>query len=640
MVIISCGSHFTPTNVARRSSLEAIKTTEVEKGGWEEHQKVANFCSSRVLLCLLFLCLTLCFTVKEGPDNESAKLVAVAPNLQKLLFTLLFPIILSPILIVYPTPEAKGAYTLFLMAGYWITECISIYVTAMLPLLMGPLMGIIASKAACGAYMRDAIMLFIHGAFLAVAAEHRNIHRRIGAAVIRIMGGDPRLLLLGLMLPTWFLSMWMSNAAATIMMLTIVEALMSRLEALKPSVDESVALSDDSVTIEFGDVDDEDDFQKLGCCFTLSIAFAAACGGVATVIGTPTNVVLFGLVNDRYGTDTGLTFGSWAAYGMPLSLILLICVWAILGIIFIGPKKFFSCRGRDKSREVAIRQILEEEKRALGPVGWADGSAMAILGLVILLWISRKPGVDGWSAIVPFKIGPNGKRIELTTDTQPALLGTILVCFWPAHNPFRKRRPDEPSVDPFETVLPWKVAQSRCPWQVLFLIGGGFCLSEICNLSGLSTLVGQYMLGLKSLPLFVLILVFSLLSTVMTTFVANAATATVLLPIMFQLSEALKIHPLYLGLPVTIAASMAFILPAGTPTNAIAYSKGRININQMIFAGSFVAVAGILVVTCSTVTYGVPIFNLNVFPDWAVRDVVNATTGLVTSTTPLPTPSP
>ncbi|KAL5965802.1 Protein I'm not dead yet [Taenia solium] len=154
---------------------------------------------------------------------------------KKLLFTLLFPIILSPILILYPTSEAKGAYTLFLMAGYWITECISIYVTAMLPLLMGPLMGIVASKAACGAYMRDAIMLFIHGAFLAVAAEHRNIHRRIGAAVIRIMGGDPRLLLLGLMLPTWFLSMWMSNAAATIMMLTIVEALMSRLEALKPS---------------------------------------------------------------------------------------------------------------------------------------------------------------------------------------------------------------------------------------------------------------------------------------------------------------------------------------------------------------------------------------------------------------------
>ncbi|VDM35785.1 unnamed protein product [Hydatigera taeniaeformis] len=395
--------------------------------------------------------------------------------------------------------------------------------------------------------------------------------------------------------------------------------------------------SNESVTVKTGSATDADDFQKLGCCFSLGIAFASSCGGMGTVIGTPTNVVLFGLVSDRYGTDTGLTFGSWAAYGMPLSFILLICVWAILGIIFIGPKKFFACRGRDKSREAAIQQILEEEKKALGPVGWADGSAMGILALVILLWISRKPGVDGWSAIVPFKIGANGKRIELTTDTQPALLGTILVCVWPAYNPFRRRRPDEAPVDPYETVLPWKVAQSRCPWQVLFLIGGGFCLSEICSLSGLSTLVGQYMLGLKSLPLFVLILVFSLLSTVMTTFVANAATATVLLPIMFELCENLEIHPYYLGLPVTIAASMAFMLPAGTPANAIVYSKGRININQMIFAGSFVAIAGVLVVTCCTVTYGVPIFNLNVFPEWAVRGVVKTTaSSLGNATTPLP----
>ncbi|KAH9281804.1 Solute carrier family 13 member 2 [Echinococcus granulosus] len=572
---------------------------------------------------------------------------------RKLLFTILYPIILSPILIVNPSSEAKGAYTLLLMAGYWITESISIYVTAMLPLLMGPLMGIIASKAASAAYMRDAIMLFLHGAFLAVAAEHRNIHRRIGAAVLRIMGGDPRLLLLGLMLPTWFLSMWMSNAAATIMMLTIVEALMSRLESLKPNVEEGIALrnneeneadgeawntgdSNESVTVKSGGGSDGDDLQKLGCCFSLGIAFASSCGGMGTVIGTPTNVVLFGLVSDRYGFDTGLTFGSWAAYGMPLSLILLICVWVILGVIFIGPKKFFRCRGRDESREAAIRQILEEEKRSLGPVGWADGSAMAILALVILLWISRKPGVDGWSAIVPFKTSPTGKRIELTTDTQPAVLGSILICIWPAYNPFRRRRPDQPPVDALETVLPWKVAQSRCPWQVLLLIGGGFCLSDICNVSGLSTLVGQYMLGLKSLPPVVLILVFSLLSTVMTTFVANAATATVLLPIMFELCENLKIHPYYLGLPVTISASMAFILPAGTPANAIVYSKGRININQMMLAGSFVAIIGVLVVTCSTVTYGVPIFQLNVFPDWAVHNVVNATTALVNTTTPHP----
>ncbi|EUB58910.1 Solute carrier family 13 member [Echinococcus granulosus] len=480
---------------------------------------------------------------------------------RKLLFTILYPIILSPILIVNPSSEAKGAYTLLLMAGYWITESISIYVTAMLPLLMGPLMGIIASKAASAAYMRNASMLFIQGAFLAVAAEHRNIHRRISAAVLRIMGGDPRLLLLGLMLPTWFLSMWMSNTAATIMMLTTVEALMSRLESLKPNVEEDAAPakkneadgeawntgdSNESVTVKSGGGSDGDDLQKLGCCFSLGIAFASSCGGMGTVIGTPTNVVLFGLVSDRYGFDTGLTFGSWAAYGMPLSLILLICVWVILGVIFIGPK-------------------------------WADGSAMAILALVILLWISRKPGVDGWSAIVPFKTSPTGKRIELTTDTQPAVLGSILICIWPAYNPFRRRRPDQPPVDALETVLPWKVAQSRCPWQVLLLIGGGFCLSDICNVSGLSTRVGQYMLGLKSLPPVVLILVFGLLCITHDQlrrqrghcYRASTHHVRIDSPVLYRFTGA-------------ISASMAFILPAGTPANAIVYSKGRININQMV----------------------------------------------------------
>ncbi|VDN99414.1 unnamed protein product [Rodentolepis nana] len=549
----------------------------------------------------------------------------------KLIFTLVYPILLCPVLVQYPGAEGKGAYTLLLMAGYWITECISIYITAMLPLLMGPLMGIMASKSICSAYMKDAIMLFIHGAFLAVAAEHRNIHRRIGNAVIRIMGGDPRLLLLGLMLPTWFLSMWMSNAAATIMMLTIVDALLGKLESLKPNAEEGIALrsdeewntgdSNESVTTK--SPADTDDLDKLACAFSLGVAYASSCGGMGTVIGTPTNVVLFGLVASRYGSDTGLNFGSWAAYGAPLSLIMVIVTWIVLGMFFIGPKRFFQCRGSDKAREAAIRQILEEEKKTLGPVSWAEGSAMGILLMVIVLWVTRKPGVDGWSVITVSKV-ENNKTIQFVTDSQPAVLGTILLCVWPAINPFRRRRSDESSANSLETVLPWKIASSKCPWTVLFLIGGGFALSDICSESGLSRAVSTYMLGLKSLPVFALILVFSLLSMIMTTFVANAATANVLLPIMFELSEKLNIHPYYLGLPVTIAASMAFMLPAGTPANAIVYSKGRIKINQMMLAGALVAIAGVIIVTLSTVSYAVPIFGLNQFPDWAQLN--NATT--------------
>uniref|UniRef100_A0A5K3G082 CitMHS domain-containing protein n=1 Tax=Mesocestoides corti TaxID=53468 RepID=A0A5K3G082_MESCO len=289
--------------------------------------------------------------------------------------------------------------------------------------------------------------------------------------------------------------MWMSNAAATIMMLTIVEALMSRLETIKPSEEKEggTALRAKSGNaggtrdVEARNGDDvssnSEELQKLGCGLSLGVAYASSCGGMGTVIGTPTNVVFVGMVADTYGADTTLTFGTWAAYGTPLSLILLLCVWAILCIIFIGPRKFFAWKNPDKSRDAAIQQIVQEEMSTLGPIEWAEGSALGILVAVVLLWVSRKPGVEGWSALVPSGVQENGKPLQLTTDTQAAVLGSILICVWPANNPFRRRQPTEQAIDPLEPVLPWKVAQSRCPWQVLFLIGGGFCLSKMCTVS-------------------------------------------------------------------------------------------------------------------------------------------------------------
>ncbi|VDK80709.1 unnamed protein product [Dibothriocephalus latus] len=526
---------------------------------------------------------------------------------RSLIFLIVYPILLSPLVIFHNTSEAKGAYALLLMAGYWITECIPIYVTALLPIIMAPLMGLLSSNNTCIEYMRDSCMLFIGGAFLAVATEHRNLHRRIGLAVMKIMGGDPRInalmitsfssvhighlnaemdkpfffiswaiwLMLGLMLPTWFLSMWMSNAAATIMMLTIVEALVSRLEAVKP--EEEVGLTAKSGKAKDGNTQDgawitgdlqssesgvpavqiegqnattvdkrsahNEELRKLASGLSLGIAFASSCGGMGTVIGTPTNVVFYGMVTE----------------------------------------KFFKRRGHDKARDEAFKAILEEEKRSLGPVKWAEGTCMTVLAFVVLLWISREPGAPGWSKFMP-KVMRNGKLTPLVTDTQPAIIGTVLFLVLPAYNPFAKKIRDGTPADPEETVLPWKVAASKCPWSVLILLGGGFALSKICSVSGLSTLVGENMIALKSLPVIALVYVITIIGSAITTFVANAATATVLLPIMFQLAETLHVHPFSLGLPVTIAASLAFILPAATPANAIVFGRGRVKMNEMWFA--------------------------------------------------------
>nr|VZI38474.1 unnamed protein product [Spirometra erinaceieuropaei] len=569
-----------------------------------------------------------------------------------LIFLVVYPILLSPLVIVYTSNEAKGAYALLLMAGYWITECIPIYVTALLPIVMAPLMGLLSSNNTCIEYMRDSNMLFIGGAFLAVATEHRNLHRRIGVAVMQIMGGDPRMLMLGLMLPTWFLSMWMSNAAATIMMLTIVEALVSRLEAVKPAeTDEEVGLttakehkiqdgngqdaawitgdlqSSESVrtgvqsegqnntTVETKGKHNEE-LRKLAAGLSLGIAFSSSCGGMGTVIGTPTNVVFYGMVTDKYGSSTSLSFGTWAAYAVPVSILCLFFTWLILCLLFIGPKKFFRRRGADRARDEAFKAILEDEKRSLGPVKWAEGTCMAVLAFVVLLWISREPGAPGWSKIMP-KVLRNGKLAPLVTDTQPAILGTVLFMVLPAYNPFAKKKRDGTAADPKESVLPWKVAQSRCPWGVLILIGGGFALSKMCSVSGLSTVVGENLIALKSLPVIALIYVITIIGSAITTFVANAATATVLLPIMFQLAETIHVHPFSLGLPVTIAASLAFILPAATPANAIVFGKGRVRMNEMILSGFLVCLAGQLITVFCTATYAIPLFDLNTYPAWA-----------------------
>ncbi|KAA3675211.1 solute carrier family 13 (sodium-dependent dicarboxylate transporter), member 2/3/5 [Paragonimus westermani] len=454
------------------------------------------------------------------------------------------------------------------MAGYWTTEVIPIYVTALLPILLGPLFGVLTSNSVTVAYMKDTNMLFLGGILVACAIEHRRLHRRIAIKVLKLVGSDPKItslnvrrLILGFMLPTWFLSMWMSNTATTAMMVTIVEAVLISLNSIEQNVEQNavtsrktpskhpgsrfmknthdpnedvcseenqMALEPASILIvdacettderpknnlktnELSDSMTEsiETVRKLNKALSLCVCYASTCGGIGTVTGTAPNSIFFGQVNSLFGSDTGLNFSTWMAFACPISIILLLLIWGWLTIRYFGLR-------------------------------YAEGMCCVLFVLITALWTTRNVGELGWGKY--FK-NPSGQTF--VTDTQPAILVALLALILPAVNPvqlYQRRaeyRGDATVLANLQDhfLLPWHVAQKRCPWGVLIILGGGYALSDICQSSGLSDLVGQT-LGERvgGLSTTALIFVCCLISATVTEFTSNAATVSILLPIVFSL---------------------------------------------------------------------------------------------------------
>ncbi|KAL7056415.1 hypothetical protein AAHC03_020788 [Spirometra sp. Aus1] len=383
------------------------------------------------------------------------------------IFIIIYPLILSPILITYDGKNSKAAYILLLMSGFWVTGFIPLYVTALFPVVLAPLMGLLPSAIVAKAYMSSSTLLFLGGMILATAAENTNLHRRIAVAFMRCMGHDARLLILGVMLPTWFLSMWMSNTATTVMMITIVEAFLTKLDEATgglggPILENGMRLQRrDRVRI-----------QRFSAGISLSVCYAASCGGIATLIGSPPNTIFDGLASSRYGDEIPLNFGIWMAYGLPISLLCLVSTWITLCLVFLGPRNIFKCcpkrnhdssdhfqRGYyDKPVPTKISARMEKLERTAGkgeggeastagssPMKFGEVACTILFVLLIALWITRKPDVPGWSRFMPTGNESSGKTVIYVTDTQPTILFAILAFIIPASNPFRLRS------DPNET---------------------------------------------------------------------------------------------------------------------------------------------------------------------------------------------
>ena len=440
---------------------------------------------------------------------------------------LLFILLLNlPAPLVSPAGDkvlATGAW----MIVWWISEAVSISVTALLPLLVFPLLGVMDLEDVGANYGSPIIFLFFGGFVLALALEKVNLHRRIALNIIQRTGTSPERVILGFMLATGALSMWISNTASTVLMLPIALSVIRLLSS------------------------DEDGFTDKDRNFALSvmmgIAFSANAGGIATVIGTPPNSVLIGLLENEYHIE--ISFLKWMTLGLPVSVILIgISYWVLV-------KWMFPCKDLQFG---ASKDVIRSELQKLGPATGREKMVLVIFGTTVFLWIFRTL----INQLVP------GLGLS---DTGISMFGALALFVVPYN--FKKG----------DFILEWKDT-SRLAWGILMLFGGGLALARGMSSSGLVDLVSGAIANSEIGVLFTATLLIALM-LFMTELMSNVALVAVLAPVVAGIAIGLDIPLLHLLIPVTIASSCAFMLPMATPPNAIVFASGYIRVHQMARVG-------------------------------------------------------
>ena len=424
------------------------------------------------------------------------------------------------------------------VAVWWITEAIPIAVTSLLPIILFPLTGGLKLAETTASYGHKYVFLYIGGFMLAIAIERWNLHKRIALSIINFIGTDVKSIILGFMVATAFMSMWISNTATAVMMLPIGMAIVSQLR-------------DNPNTIENENI-------IFGKALMLAIAYSASIGGVSTLIGTPPNLVLAGVVQETYGIE--ITFSKWIVIGFPISIVLLMICWKYLTSIAFSfqQKEFPGGRAEIKKQLDALGEITYEEKLVL-----------VIFFATAFAWISRSFFLN--------KIIPN------IDDTIIAMIAGVLLFLIPAAR------------DKARQLLTWEEAV-KLPWGILLLFGGGLALASGFKSSGLAEWIGSQMTLLEGASLFVLLLVLIAAVNFLTEITSNLATTAMLLPILAPMALALDIHPFILMVGATTAASCAFMLPVATPPNAVVFGSGYLKIPDMVRVGIWLNLISILLI--------------------------------------------
>lgn len=426
------------------------------------------------------------------------------------------------------------------MIVWWITEATPIPITALLPLILFPFLGVMKMSEAAAPYANPIIFLFMGGFMIALGLEKHRLHERIALNLIRITGTSGNGIILGFMIATGFISMWISNTATAMMMLPIAISVIDLLKTEKENTPEIESKGE----------------RNFGIGLMLVIAYAANIGGVATIIGTPPNVVFVGLLNQFY--EQKLPFGKWMLIGVPLSIVLLTaCYFIITRLVF--PNNLKKVHGSDA--------LIQQKLKELGNIRKEEKLVMMVFGITSSLWIFQQP--------LNLLLGN-----DMLNDTNIAMMGGSLMFLVPS------------SLKKFKFLLNWRDTE-RLSWGILILFGGGLCLAQGLSNAGIIQAVGAAIAEQGSAVNWLLLGLITA-SIFITELMSNVALVQIFIPVVFGIAVNLGLNPILLGMPVAIGSSMAFMFPVATPPNAIVFSSGQMNVKDMMKAGIILNIVSIL----------------------------------------------
>ena len=510
----------------------------------------------------------------DGDDDGSAFDVGGQYDRRQRIGLVLGPVLFAAIVLA-PTPEGLSAggqavaATTAWVAAWWIGEAIPIPATSLLPIVLFPLTGALDVDATTAPYANDLIFLFMGGFFIAMAMQRWDLHRRIALRTIRAVGAGPKRIILGFMIATAFLSMWVSNTATAMMMTPIGLAVILQTSDI-------IDRSDADVPTEQGEF-------NFGTGLMLCIAYAASVGGVGTIIGTPPNLVLVGAINETF--DQTITFAQWMLYGVPIAALGVGIIWLYVTRVILPP---------EMDRLPGGMEVIDEEIDALGPMSREEKLVLVVFSATAAAWISRS-----------FVLEP---VIPGIADSIIAIAGALVLFLIPAR--------DEDGT--FTFLLDWETAVN-IPWGIILLFGGGLAIAEGFSETGLAEWLGMQLGGLEGVSIAVVMAVVVFLTIFMTEVTSNTATTAMLMPIMASLAVGLSVHPYGIMIGAATAASFAFMLPVATPPNAVVFGSGYITMPQMAKTGAGLNVIGVLLVILLALTWLPLVWGITLtdLPSWA-----------------------
>lgn len=433
--------------------------------------------------------------------------------------------------------------------AWWVTDAVPFSVTALLPLVLFPALGVMSASKAAAPYANPIIFLFMGGFFIALALEKHRLHERIALNLIKLTGTSGNGIIMGFMISTAFISMWISNTATAMMMLPIA------LSVTKLIIPEKRMLGDGKLSGE----------QNFAVGLMLAVGYAATLGGLATIIGTPPNVVFIGLLNDYNGQQ--ISFGQWMLIGVPVAFVLLLVNYFLVTRILF-PNKLQTIQGSD--------QLIGTRLDELGKMRKEEKLVFAVFSLTSFFWIFQQLFND-----ILFKA-------EVLNDTNIAMTGGLLMFVVPVN------------LKEMKFILHWDDTKNMA-WGILILFGGGLCLAEGMNEAGLIQAVGGWIVSQTEFNIwFVLLLI--IIGVVLSEMMSNVALVNIFVPVIFGIAQGLNINPILLALPITLSASIGFMFPIATPPNAIVFSSGYIRMKDMVRAGLLLNIISIIIIWVASIT--------------------------------------